>query len=329
MRLAVIGGTAFIGRHFVTEALEAGHEVTVFHRGQTNPGLFDGAREVLGDRDHPEELARLEGTFDAVIDTCAYVPRQVHQVADALGERAGAYLLVSSVSVYTPTDADLTDEDGPCGSAADLADPSTEVIDDHTYGPLKVLCEQAARARFERCTVVRPTYVVGPHDHSDRFTYWVRRIAAGGPVLAAEPADGPIQVIDVRDLAAFMLTLVESNTTGTFNGAGPASAVTWRDVFASIAAEVGGPGHEMVWVPAEWLTQAGVTVEVDLPMWASAQEASMLRADLTRATAAGLRLRPLADTIADLRRFDLERGLPALVTGLDDSTHAELLTRWA
>lgn len=325
MELAVVGGTAFIGRHIVEHALAQGHSVTVFHRGVTNAGLFPGVREVLGDRNDPHDLARLaDRTYDAVIDTCAYLPREVSSVADALATMTGHYLFVSSVSVYRPTDG-LTFTDSPRASVADLDDPDTEIVDDLTYGALKARCEDLATERFERCAIVRPTYVIGPHDRSDRFTWWVRRIAAGGPMLAAEPADGPVQVIDARDLAAWCLALLEHGRTGAFDGVGPAAPISWRTLFAEIAGLLGGPDHLPVWVGEGWLRERGVQVEVDLPMWASAAEASMMRCDVTGAEAAGLRLRPLADTVTDLVAWDNARGLPVLTTGLDDQRHAALV----
>ena len=177
MRILLIGGTRFIGRHVVESALAANHEVTIFHRGKTGADLFPDVEHRIGDRN--ADLSPLaEGTWDATVDTCAYVPNQVHELADTLGQRGGHYLLVSSVSAYASPITRGYTEDAPL---AQLDDPTTEEVTDETYGGLKVLCERVAVERFgPRTAIVRPTYVVGPDDYTWRFPYWVARIAKGG-----------------------------------------------------------------------------------------------------------------------------------------------------
>src|SRR5688500_12203971 len=183
MRLLVIGGTSFVGRHAVEVAVEDGHDVAVFHRGRTNGDLLAGRIDHrIGDRNTPDYASLDNGeTWDAVLDVSAYVPRHVHQLADALGTGVGHYVHVSSISAYDE-DVITADEDSPL--AADLADPSVEDVTGETYGPRKAMCERAGLARFgeHHTAVVRPTYVCGAHDPTDRFTYWARRVAVGGDI---------------------------------------------------------------------------------------------------------------------------------------------------
>ena len=225
MRLLVLGGTQFVGRHMVDAALARGDEVTIFHRGKTNPRLFSEAEHVLGDREH--DLDRLRGrTWDAVIDTCAYVPRVARISAEILEGSLERYAFISSVSVYPDETTPGQDESSP---VSEMDDPTIEEVTDTTYGPLKVLCErEVERVYGDRSVVVRPTYVVGPFDHSDRFTYWLHRAARGGSMLAPEPRDLPIQIIDARDLADWTLRLIDAGATGPHNALGPAQPLPCR-----------------------------------------------------------------------------------------------------
>ena len=224
MRLLVVGGTSFVGRHAVEHAVEAGHDVTVFHRGRTNDDLLAGRIEHRhGDRTTGDYASLdTDETWDAVIDVSAYFPRAVEQLADVLDGRAGHCVHISSISAYD--DAAITpDEDSPL--YADLADPTEEAVTGETYGPLKAMCERAAVQRFgaAHTTVIRPTYVIGPWDKTDRFTYWVRRMERGGDVAVVFP-DAPLQVIDGRDLGTFMVRCAVDATPGAFDGVGPLRA---------------------------------------------------------------------------------------------------------
>ena len=226
MRILMIGGTRFVGRHIVDAAIAAGHDVTVFHRGQTGPELFPQVERRTGDRNGDlSELA--EGSWDATVDTCAYVPRQVHSLADALGDRAGRYLLISSVSAYaTPESPGFTED----AALLELDDPTTEEVTGETYGGLKVLCERAAVKRFGSGTViVRPTYVVGPDDYTWRFPWWVQRLARGGEVLAPGPADAPAQLIDARDMATWAVGLLERGESGAYHAVSPPPPFSFAD----------------------------------------------------------------------------------------------------
>lgn len=327
MRVLFIGGTSFVGRHMAAEALARGHEVSLFHRGKTNPDLFPNAEHVLGDR--TTDLGALGAReWDAAIDVCAYVPREVRQAGEVLAGAVGRYLFVSSVSAYRATDLDRTAEDAPLLGPEDLDDPRTEDVTDDTYGPLEAMCEAAAEETFPgRAIVLRPTYVVGPHDSTDRFTYWVRRTAAGGDVIAPGPPDGPMQVIDARDLAAFALDLVEGEASGAFNGVGPVEPLTWAEMIAACMETV---GHEAVltWIDPGFLEEHGVDVGSAFPLWEDGSWSSLMRCDLTKSLAAGLRLRPLADTIRDTAAWDRERGTPPLRVGIERARESELLDAW-
>ena len=327
MRVLFIGGTSFVGRHMAAEALARGHDVTLFHRGKTNPDLFPNAEHVLGDR--ATDLASLsDRTWDAALDVCAYVPREVRQAGEVLAGSVERYLYVSSVSAYRATDRAITAENAPLQGPGDLDDAKTEDVTNETYGPLEAMCEAAAGAAFPgRTIVLRPTYVVGPHDSTDRFTYWVRRAAAGGDVIAPGPPEGPMQLIDARDLGAFALDLVERGELGAFNGAGPAEPLSWAEMIAACMETV---GHEAVltWVEPGFLEGQGIDVGSSFPLWEDGTEASLMRCDLRKSLAAGLRLRPLADTIRDTAAWDRERGTPPLRVGIDRARESDLLDAW-
>jgi 2'-hydroxyisoflavone reductase len=296
MRILMVGGTRFIGRHVVQQALAAGHDVTLFHRGRTGADLFPDVEHRTGDRD--SDLSALaDGEWYATVDTCAYLPRQVHALADALGGRGGHHLLVSSVSAYAPADGPGITEDA---ALAELDDPSVEVVTDETYGGLKVLCERMALERHGPGTlVVRPTYVVGPDDYTWRFPWWVSRIARGGDVVAPGPEDAPAQVIDVRDMAAWMVRLLEDGASGAFHAVSPEPVFTWRQQLEAIVDAVGPTGTRLRWVDAEDVRAAGLP-EGALPLWSGDDPDDwLMAADPAKAYGAGLAPRPLADTVRD------------------------------
>lgn len=293
MKLLILGGTVFVGRHFVAAALERGHEVTLFHRGKRGAELFPQVERVLGDRDGG--LDALAGrTFDAVVDTCGYVPRVVRQSAEAFKGRADAYLFVSTVSVYAEDAPPRSDE------SADLQilkDETAEEITNETYGGLKVLCEQAVAEHFAgRVFVVRPGFIVGPHDPTNRFTYYPRRVAEGGKMLVPNVPNDPLEVIDARDLAQFMLQGLERQIEGVYNTAGP--EVRFAEMLE--ACRPLNPGVEFVWADFDFLEKRGIELWKDLPMAMPPGESTALmtvRSD--RAVASGLRYRPLEETARD------------------------------
>jgi nucleoside-diphosphate-sugar epimerase len=303
LRVLVLGGTRFVGRHIVEALLRGGHEVTLFHRGVTGSDLFAEVEHVHGDRD--VSLDGLAGRrFDAVVDTYAYFPRQVEAAADALGETTEHYVLISSISVFREPVTPGADESAPFW---ELAGPEPTSIDSsEAYGALKALCEQTAERRMPgRVLAVRPGLVVGPHDYTDRFTYWPRRIGRGGVVLAAE-ADQPVQLIDARDLASFVAAGVTEGRTGAFNATGPAEPLTMGGLLDA-ARDVTGTDAEIRWAGDELLLAQGVEPWEELPLWAPRADWGFLQIDCSKAIGAGLRFRPLAETIADTFHWDAER----------------------
>lgn len=325
MRTLIIGGTVFLGRALAASAVAAGHEVTLFNRGRSNPGASPEVETVLGDRDG--ELDRLHGrSFDAVIDTCGYVPRVVRAAAEA--ELAPYYMFVSSVSVYAAMDAEGTTEDAAVGR---LEDPTVEQVTGETYGPLKALCEHAVIDAYgQRAAIVRPGLIVGPHDPTDRFTYWPRRAARGGKVLAPMPQERRVQVIDVRDLADWMIAIVGAGVAGPFNSVGPHPPVTMQEVLAACMSNAPS-GSEVVWVSEDHLLSNEVGPWTELPLWIPTDAEGMRRmmaADVSRAVASGLTFRPIAETVDDTLAWDRERGMPDLKAGLAPEKEERVLASW-
>jgi nucleoside-diphosphate-sugar epimerase len=321
MRICTIGGTRFSGRAFTGLALEQGHDVTVFHRGGADEDPWPQARHLHGDRDGG--LAALEGGgFDAVVDFCAYNPRHVREAADAVGE--GRYVLISSLSAHR--------EDARAGATEDddvyePPFPTTEEITWETYGPLKVAAERAAtELHGDRSTIVRPHFIVGPHDPTDRFTSWVRRGASGARFLAPAPPDQPLQLIDARDLAAFVLHLCATDTTGTFGVATPPRRHTFGELLTASAAAA-GTTLSVVWADEAFVRAHGlVATEEDDPFpLVTPEEPNGHLFDTSRAVAAGLTFRTVAETVADTLAWDRERGEPALRAGLEPARESELL----
>ncbi|WP_089717471.1 NAD-dependent epimerase/dehydratase family protein, partial [Candidatus Entotheonella palauensis] len=223
MQILMLGGTRFLGCHLVEAALNQGHEVTLFNRGQTHPGWFAQVERLQGDRDG--DLSALEGRhWDAVIDTCGYVPRLVRASAELLAARVEHYTFISTASVYADPSRHGMDEESPVGT---LEDERLEDVNGNTYGPLKVLCEQAAEAAMPgRVLTIRSGLIVGPFDPSDRFTYWPVRIAQGGEVLAPAGPGKRIELIDVRDLAEWIVRMAGARATGIYNASGAREALT-------------------------------------------------------------------------------------------------------
>jgi 2'-hydroxyisoflavone reductase len=325
LRLLVLGGTRFLGRHFVEQALAAGHRVTLLHRGRSAAGLFPDAEHRIADRNG--DLAALRaGEWDAVLDTSAYVPRHVRSAAAALAGRIGRYLLVSSVSVYADFARPGADEDAPLQS---LADPTTEVVSGETYGGLKVLCEQAlAQVLPQACLIARPGLLVGPHDPTGRFTWWLQRLRAGGDVLAPGEAGARVQFIDARDAAAWLLTQAQTGNVGTYNLTGPASPLTMGELLDTTR-RVLRPDARLHWVDEDFLLREGVTPWSELPLWVARAEAGLHEIDIMRALRSGLVCRPLAETVADTAAWAQAHDGPHADVGLSPEREAALLAAWA
>jgi 2'-hydroxyisoflavone reductase len=312
MRLLVIGGTRFVGRHLVDAALARGDAVTLFNRGQSGSAPA-GAEQRIGDR-RGDLSALAEGEWDAVVDTCGYLPREVAAMAAALRGRVGRYVFVSSVSVYASTSAGNTEDD----PLATIDDPDTEVVDGRTYGALKARCEAALTdALGARATVVRPGLIVGPHDPTQRFTWWPARLARaadGEPVLAPGRPDAPVQWIDARDLAAFLLRLIDDDRGGVFNAVG--EPVTMAALLQACA-EAAGVRPDLQWVDMATLQARGLQPWSDLPLALpdDAGHAGFMRTVAARARAAGLQTRPLMKTVVDTLAW--WRSLPPAVQAFD------------
>ena len=323
MRILLLGGTLFVGRHLVEAALARGHEVTLFNRGRTNPGLFPEVETLHGDRD-AGDLSALRGrSWEAVMDTSARLPRWVRHTAGLLAERVEHYTFVSSCSVYADTSTPGTDEAARVHTLAD--ETVEEITSAEVYGALKVLCERAAaQAMPGRVLSVRAGLIVGPYDPSGRFTYWVHRIARGGDVLAPEPRDQPVQFVHGRDLADWMLDMAERGAAGVFNATGPEKPLTMAGLLEAIREESGSDAR-LTWSGERFLVERGVEAWSELPLWlapgANPESANFMAVDVHKALAAGLRFRPLAETIRDT----LEEAQTSPEAGLDPARERELL----
>ncbi|MDH3236487.1 MAG: epimerase [Alphaproteobacteria bacterium] len=345
LRILILGGTSFVGPPIVLAALARGHEITLFNRGRTNPHLFPSERfskveKLRGDRDGKLESLR-NRTWDVVIDNSGYLPRLVRDSAMLLKGAVPHYIFTSTISVYASFRGARITEADPVGR---LANPAIERITGRTYGPLKAYCEDEVRKSFtERATIVRPGFIAGPGDTTDRWTYWPVRFTQGGEMLApGSPAD-PVQFIDVRDLAAWYVLLAEQQTYGTFNATGPASPLTMSEMFAAIAAATKRK-TQLVWVDAAFLRSQGAT----LPIWRPPRgpSAALHRVSNQNAVKAGLKTRSVAQTASgtlkwwnaqsEPRRLTMRAGLrarPLLPPGpapLDSvmAEEAALIKRW-
>jgi nucleoside-diphosphate-sugar epimerase len=293
LSILILGGTGFIGPHMVRYAQARGHTLTLFNRGRTNTHLFPEVEKLKGDRDG--DLVALEGrTWDVVIDNSGYVPRLVRDSAELLHGSVGRYIYVSSVSAYADFETPGFDEDYPL---ATIDDVTVEEITGATYGPLKVLSEQVVQEVFGTgATIVRPHYIVGPGDSSDRWTYWPVRVAEGGEVaVPGTPAD-PIQFIDARDLTGWMVRLAENDVGGVFNGVGPEQPLT-VEALLTAARDAAGSDATFTWIDADFLGERNAS----FPIWspATGETAGMHRTSSARARQAGLIYRPLDETIRD------------------------------
>jgi 2'-hydroxyisoflavone reductase len=297
MNILIIGGTRFLGCHLVDSALERGYTITLFNRGKSNPTAFPALETILGDREHDLGLLATRH-FDAVIDTCGYFPRLVRMSAQALKDNTASYVFISSLSAYANFSKIGINESDPVGK---LADETVEEIGGGAYGPLKALCEQAAEQEFSgRALIIRPGLIVGPHDPTDRFTYWPVRVARGGEVLVPEKPSVPVQIIDVRDLAEFIIRLIEKKSIGTYNATGPDYELTFGAMLETCQ-QVSGSDANFKWAPVEFLAENKVEAWSDMPVWVpdTSEDAGFSRVNVSKAIAAGLTFRPLAETVRD------------------------------
>ena len=326
MRLLVLGGTLFLGRHVVEVALARGHQVTLFNRGQTNPDLFREAEKLRGDRE--SNLSALEGRrWDAAIDVHGRMPRVVRPAAELLAGSIDHYTFVSSISAYGDVFPVGLDESLP---TADFAE-GTDEDDLANYGACKAECERIVERLFlERSFIPRPGLIVGPHDPTDRFTYWPRRVAAGGEVLAPGDPGRRVQIVDGRDLAEWIVRMIEAGATGAYNTTGPEYPLTMGRMLEACRATARSDA-ELVWVADEFLLAEDVGQWMELPLWLAEPDAEgLLAVDVSKAVDSGLSFRPLEETIRDTLAWDAERPIderPGGV-GLAPAREAELLERW-
>ncbi len=292
MKLLVLGGTVFLGRHIVQAALAQGVDVTLLNRGQHGADLFPSVPRLIGDRD--ADMSALRGQrFDAVIDCCGYTPEQIARTVESLDAEASLYTFISSISVHV-------------SFAPGVAyDESAPVATGHEgYGPQKARAEEAIQAALPgRVACLRPGLIVGAFDPTGRFTYWPQRVARGGDVLAPGRPERPVQIIDARDLAAWCLQLARTRTTGVFNAIGP--TLPFAELLHTCR-EVAGSDANFIWMSDAEVLAKNVAPWTELPLWIpenDPESGGMLLADNRRAVAAGLKLRPLRETVADTLRW--------------------------
>lgn len=334
VRLLVLGGSWFVGREMVAQALRRGHTLTVFNRGRSGQPVPDGVTVIHGDRENLDDLGRLAtaGPWDAVIDVPGSYPTVVRDSARALASVAKSYIFVSTVSVYRRWPEEPVTESSLLHDGDPDFDPGFRRWIAGLYGPLKAGCELAIRREFgERFLFLRPGVVLGPNEYVGRMEWWLDRMRRGGQVLAPGRPERAIQPVDVRDLVTFALNQVESNATGVFNVAAPLGRETYGGML-NACREVTGSEAEIVWADENWLTERGVKQWTELPLWRVTPGTWAM--DATRAQDVGLVCRPLIETIADTwtwltaggRAVEHERHAEH---GIAPEREAELLAEWA
>jgi 2'-hydroxyisoflavone reductase len=322
MRLLILGGTKFLGRAIAECALARGHEVSLFTRGETNPELFPEAEHLRGNRDG--DLSALEGRrWDAVVDTSGYVPHVVRASADLLSPAAEHYAFVSSISVYRDF-AQPVHEESPLAELAD-GQPVDRLAEDYSnYGALKALCEREVTEAFPgRSLAVRAGLIVGPHDPTGRFTYWPHRVARGGEVLAPGPPERPVQFVDVRDLGEWIMHAGEQRLSGPFNATSePMPLASLLETCATVT----GSDAAVTWVDEGFLLEREVGQWMEMPLWVANEPGSerFHENDTTKAHGAGLRHRPLEETV----RGTLDDAATVDDVGLAAEREGELLAEW-
>jgi 2'-hydroxyisoflavone reductase len=308
VRILVAGGTSFVGRAIVRAAVDADYEVTVINRGVTPSDLPESVTRLIGNREG--DLSALSGlSFDTTTDTIAYRPRDVDALANALGNRGGHHIQISSVSAYEdPAEEGATELTAHLWRAAPT-DPNVP-IDGETYGPLKAACERSAEQHFgKQLTIVRPTYVIGGHDATFRFPYWVERVRKGGVIAVPGPRANALQYIDARDLGEFVVTLASNQTTGAFHVANPYPAAQFVGVIEEIASHIAPAGTQLVEVsPGD---VAKLELGTKFPLWNGAERATIFAMNPAAALSAGLAYRTFASTVDDVLAWWGERAWPA------------------
>lgn len=329
MKILILGGTVFLGRALVEAALQKDHQLTLFNRGKSNPDIFPEVEKLVGERDS-KMVALQNRRWDAVIDTCGYIPRVVRRSAELLANSAEQYIFISSMSVYADASQQGITEGAAVGK---LDDETTEQVNGDTYGPLKALCEQAVeQAMPSKALIVRPGLIVGPHDPTDRFTYWPWRIAQGGDVLAPGWPERAVQFIDVRDLAEWIILAVEKGLMGIFNTDSSPGAVT-MGALLDTCRQVSGSQAKIKWVNEDFLLKNEIQEWIEMPLWipeSSKEYAGFFAFDSSKAISQGLKFRPTQETVkATLAWANTRPADHAWRAGLSRQREEELLSEWA
>ena len=328
MKILILGGKKFLEIALVEAILEAGHTPTLFNDGLTNQDLFPQVKHLIGDRDHDLNALKRR-KWDAVIDTNGFVPRIVKKSAKMLSGKCGTYIFISSISVYQDFTTPDIREDYPL---AQLEDHSFEDYSGDAFGPLKALCEYEIQQNFSgKVLAIRPGIIVGPNDPSDRFTYWLWRVSTGGKVLVPAPPSSNLQFIDVRDLAVFILKLIEDNKEGVLNVTGPKRPTTFGALMVA-SREAALSNASFVWVEEPFLLEEGVSPWSELPMWIPSSNpafAGFYTINIDKALKAGLSLRPLSHTVSEtLAWLKTRPDHQKLNAGMDISTETKLLMKY-
>jgi len=321
MKILIIGGTIFVGRHLVDAALARRRQVTLFNRGEHNADLFPQVEKLHGDRTKSLEALK-DRRWDAVIDTCGYVPRVVRESAAFLKDAVGLYVFISSISVYADFSLPGLNESSPVGT---LADEGVEEVNNETYGPLKAMCEQAAEEEMPgRTLIIRPGLIVGPHDPSDRFTYWVLRVDRGGLVLAPGPKERAMQIIDARDLAAWIIRMIEKSEKGVYNAVGPERPLS-MERFLADCKKVAASDARFEWASEEFI----LANKVHVPVWAPKSAEGISSVNIAKALSKKIHFSPLSQTIAETLLWAKQRPKDArLRVEVSPEKEKELLDAW-
>lgn len=326
MHILIIGGKQFVGKHLVQIALDHGHKVTLFNRGKTNPELFPEVENIIGDR--AVDLSALKGRkFDLAVDTCGYYTTDVRKSAELLRDAVDKYVFISTISVYKAEDKPGIVETDELNGEINNPDSIREITKE-SYGPLKVLCEDIIRDIYgDRYLIIRPGLIVGPDDPTDRFTYYVKRVADGGEVLTPD-SNQAFQVIDVRDLAEFTTKRVEDNQTGITHATGPEKKITIRDIF-ELCRQTVNPKAELALIDPEFLVDK-FDDQNQIPLYfGHGQPDGIFDINISKALMEGLKLRPLEQTIKDTLDFINSKGADyQLRYGLKRDFEQNLLEQW-
>ncbi len=326
LNVLILGGTNFLGPHLAEELHQRGHEITLFHRGTPSSHSLEYASHLYGDREG--SLKALEGKrWDAVIDTSGHLPRIVESSSKILSQATEHYTFISTIGVYEDFLTSNINESHP---VAKLENENDEEITEKNYGALKAKCEQVIQSYFpHHSLIIRPGLIVGPYDTTGRFTYWPRRIIKGGEILAPGDPKQQVQFIDARDLAKWIVDMIEKKSTGIYQATGPSTPLTFEQ-FLQTCMKHSQKEAQLYWVDEKFLLDQQVQDWTDLPLWLASKRnmPGFQKMDITKAIQAGLTFRPLSETIADTLSWDLSQSNEKKFTGLEQEKEKKLLQIW-